>query len=174
VQIIGDEYGNVIYLGERECSIQRRHQKVIGESPSTAVTEEMRRKLGEAAVLLAKSAQYVNAGTMEFLLDSGGEFCFLEMNTRLQVEHPVTEEVTGIDLVKLQIRVAEGFPLPLQQEQVHIHGHAIECRICAEDPENDFMPSTGLITHYRPPQGRESVSRTASSKVTSSQCSMIH
>ncbi len=154
VQIIGDAYGNVIHLGERECSIQRRHQKVIEESPSTAVTEELRRKLGETAVLLAKCAQYVNAGTMEFLLDSSGKFCFLEMNTRLQVEHPVTEEVTGIDLVKLQIQIAEGYPLSYQQEQVRIHGHAIECRICAEDPENDFMPSTGLITHYRPPQGR--------------------
>jgi acetyl-CoA carboxylase biotin carboxylase subunit len=154
MQILADEYSDVVYLGERECSIQRRHQKVIEETPSTAVSDKLRRQLGEAAVGLAKAADYSNAGTMEFLLDSGGEFYFLEMNTRLQVEHPVTEEVTGIDLVKQQIRIAEGEPLPFRQEDIRMDGHAIECRICAEDPEESFMPSTGTLTRYALPQGR--------------------
>jgi acetyl-CoA carboxylase biotin carboxylase subunit len=154
MQILADEHGNVVYLGERECSVQRRHQKVIEESPSTAVSDKLRRQLGEAAVGLAKAAGYSNAGTMEFLLDSEGKFHFLEMNTRLQVEHPVTEEVTGIDLVKQQIRVAEGEPLPFRQEEVKMEGHAIECRICAEDPEEGFMPSTGILSRYRLPEGR--------------------
>jgi acetyl-CoA carboxylase biotin carboxylase subunit len=153
MQIIADSYGNVVHLSERECSIQRRHQKVIEESPSTAVNEDLRKKLGESAVRLAASSGYVNAGTIEFLLDSEGKFFFLEMNTRLQVEHPVTEAVTGQDLVKLQIKIAEGERLPFVQDQVHLNGHAIECRICAEDPENSFMPSTGILTRYQPPQG---------------------
>jgi acetyl-CoA carboxylase, biotin carboxylase subunit len=153
VQIIADSFGNVLYLGERECSIQRRHQKVIEESPSTAVDEILRARLGESAVHLAKSSGYVNAGTLEFLLDAEGSFFFLEMNTRLQVEHPVTEAITGLDLVKLQIKIAEGEPLPLWQNQVKLNGHAIECRICAEDPENAFMPSTGRLLRYQLPQG---------------------
>ena len=153
MQIIADSHGNVVYLGERECSIQRRHQKVIEESPSTAVNEVLRKQLGEAAVRLAKSAGYVNAGTVEFLLNSEGQSFFLEMNTRLQVEHPVTEAITGLDLVKLQIKVAEGERLPFDQSQIRCTGHAIECRICAEDPENSFMPSTGKLTRYQPPQG---------------------
>jgi len=154
MQILADEQGNVVYLGERECSVQRRHQKVIEETPSTAVNEQLRRQLGEAAVGLVKAAGYSNAGTMEFLLDSEGKFYFLEMNTRLQVEHPVTEEVTGIDLVKQQIRIAEGENLPFKQEEIRIRGHAIECRICAEDPEESFMPSTGILARYRLPEGR--------------------
>ncbi len=154
MQILADTRGNAVYLGERECSIQRRHQKVIEESPSVAVSDELRHKLGDAAVKLAKEAGYTNAGTMEFLLDAEGRFYFLEMNTRLQVEHPVTEEVTGIDLVRQQIRVAEGEKLPFRQEDIRFRGHAIECRICAEDPENGFMPSTGVLSHYDVPQGR--------------------
>jgi acetyl-CoA carboxylase, biotin carboxylase subunit len=153
MQIIADSHGNVVYLGERECSIQRRHQKVIEESPSVAVDGVLRQRLGQAAVALAKSAKYVNAGTLEFLLDSAGNFFFLEMNTRLQVEHPVTEAVTGLDLVHLQIKIAEGEVLPIKQEDVRLSGHAIECRICAEDPENSFMPSTGILETYHPPQG---------------------
>jgi len=153
VQILADSYGNTIYLGERECSIQRRHQKVIEESPSPAVDEKLRRTLGEAAVALAKAARYENAGTMEFLVDQQHNFHFLEMNTRLQVEHPVTEATTGVDLVKEQIQVAEGRELGLSQSDVRPRGHAIECRICAEDPQNDFLPSTGLLVRYRPPEG---------------------
>jgi acetyl-CoA carboxylase, biotin carboxylase subunit len=153
MQIIADSHGNIAYLGERECSIQRRHQKVIEESPSMAVSPALREDLGKAAVLLAKSSGYVNAGTLEFLLDSKGSFYFLEMNTRLQVEHPVTEAITGLDLVKLQIMIAEGEELPFQQDQVTMSGHAIECRICAEDPDNSFMPSTGKLMRYQPPQG---------------------
>ncbi|TSA23955.1 acetyl-CoA carboxylase biotin carboxylase subunit [bacterium] len=154
MQILADSYGNVLYLGERECSIQRRHQKVIEESPSTAVDEKLRGELGEAAVRLAKTAGYTNAGTMEFLLEPSGKFYFLEMNTRLQVEHPVTEEITGLDLVKQQIRIAEGERLSIRQEQLKFRGHAIECRICAEDAENGFMPSTGKLVRYQLPQGR--------------------
>ena len=154
MQIIADLYGNVVYLGERECSIQRRHQKVIEESPSTAVDSALRRQLGNAAVELATTSGYTNAGTLEFLLDNKGQFFFLEMNTRLQVEHPVTEEITRLDLVKLQIRIAEGEALPFSQDQITFQGHAIECRICAEDPEDSFMPSVGTLKRYRPPPGR--------------------
>jgi acetyl-CoA carboxylase biotin carboxylase subunit len=158
IQLMADEHGNCVYLGERECSVQRRHQKVIEEAPSAVVSEDLRRRMGEAAVRLALSAGYVNAGTVEFLVscdpNSGEEnFYFLEMNTRLQVEHPVTEMVTGLDLVHLQLRVAMGEPLPITQEDVRLRGHAIECRIYAEDPENNFFPSPGLITRLVQPGG---------------------
>ncbi len=146
--------GNAVHLGERECSIQRRHQKLIEESPSPAVDEDLRQKLGAAAVKLARTSQYTGAGTMEFLLDATGGYYFLEMNTRLQVEHPVTEEISGIDLVKEQIQVAEGLPLSIRQDQVKLSGHALECRICAENPADGFMPSTGMITRYEIPEGR--------------------
>ncbi len=153
IQLMADEHGRCVYLGERECSVQRRHQKVIEEAPSAVVGEDLRRRMGEAAVRLALSAGYVNAGTVEFLVDDKENFYFLEMNTRLQVEHPVTEMVTGLDLVHLQLRVAMGEPLPLTQEDVHLRGHAIECRIYAEDPENHFFPSPGLITRLIQPGG---------------------
>ncbi|HIP73244.1 MAG TPA: acetyl/propionyl/methylcrotonyl-CoA carboxylase subunit alpha [Anaerolineae bacterium] len=151
IQVMGDAQGNVIHLGERECSIQRRHQKIIEESPSPAVDGELRRKMGETAVLAAQTIQYTNAGTVEFLLDEDGQFYFLEMNTRLQVEHPVTELVTGIDLVAWQIRIAEGQPLPLTQTQVQWHGHAIEARVYAENPANDFLPVIGDVLLWREP-----------------------
>jgi acetyl-CoA carboxylase, biotin carboxylase subunit len=153
MQIIADEYGNTVYLGERECSVQRRHQKVLEESPSPATGSEMRRRMGEMAVKAAKAAQYSNAGTIECLADDNGHFYFLEMNTRLQVEHPVTELVTGLDLVQLQIRIASGEKLPFTQEHVEIRGHAIECRIYAEDPENNYFPSPGKITALAEPSG---------------------
>jgi acetyl-CoA carboxylase, biotin carboxylase subunit len=153
VQVIGDEHGNVVYLGERECSVQRRHQKVIEEAPSAVVTPELRRKMGETAVQVAKAAGYFNAGTVEFLVDKDLNFYFLEMNTRLQVEHPVTELVTGLDLVHLQIHVASGGKLPFKQEDVQLRGHAIECRIYAEDPDNNFFPSPGEITRLITPGG---------------------
>jgi acetyl-CoA carboxylase biotin carboxylase subunit len=153
IQVLVDQYGHAIYLGERECSIQRRHQKVIEETPSPFLTEELRQRMGEAAVTVVKAASYANAGTVEFLVDSNRDFYFLEVNTRLQVEHPVTELVTGLDLVEEQIRIAEGHPLQRTQEQVRRTGHAIECRIYAEDPENSFFPSTGMLRHFRPPQG---------------------
>jgi len=153
IQLMADEHGSCIYLGERECSVQRRHQKVIEEAPSGVVSEDLRRRMGEAAVRLALSAGYVNAGTVEFLVDAEENFYFLEMNTRLQVEHPVTEMVTGLDLVHLQLRVAMGEPLPITQEDVRLRGHAIECRIYAEDPENNFFPSPGLITRLVQPGG---------------------
>ncbi|HEY8462921.1 MAG TPA: acetyl-CoA carboxylase biotin carboxylase subunit [Bacillota bacterium] len=153
VQILIDEYGNGVYLGERDCSIQRRHQKVIEESPSPAVTPEVRQLLGEAAVIGAKSVGYTNAGTIEFLLDKNGQFYFMEMNTRIQVEHPVTELVTGIDLVKEQIKIAAGMELGMTQSDIIIRGHAIECRINAEDPTADFRPSPGRITLFHPPGG---------------------
>jgi propionyl-CoA carboxylase alpha chain len=154
VQILADRFGNVVYLGERECSIQRRHQKVIEETPSPVVDEDLRRQLGESAVRIARAAHYVNAGTLEFLIDEHRNYYFLEMNTRLQVEHPVTEMVTGFDLVREQIALAEGEPLHFKQTDIFPRGHAIECRICAEDPANDFFPSTGTLFRYRPPQGR--------------------
>ena len=153
IQLMADEHGSCVYLGERECSVQRRHQKVIEEAPSAVVSAALRQKMGEAAVRLALSAGYVNAGTVEFLVDARENFYFLEMNTRLQVEHPVTELVTGLDLVQLQLHVAMGKPLPLTQQDVRLRGHAIECRIYAEDPENNFFPSPGLITMLRQPSG---------------------
>jgi acetyl-CoA carboxylase, biotin carboxylase subunit len=153
IQVFGDEHGNVVYLGERECSVQRRHQKVIEEAPSAVVDEELRRKMGAVAVQAAKSAGYTNAGTVEFLVDAERKFYFLEMNTRLQVEHPVTELVTGLDLVHLQLRVAAGEKLPFRQEDLALRGHAIECRIYAEDPENNFFPSPGKITRLIRPSG---------------------
>ena len=153
VQILADEHGNCVYLGERECSLQRRHQKVLEEAPSAVVTPELRRRMGETAVRAAQAAGYTNAGTIEFLVDAEKNFYFLEMNTRLQVEHPVTELVTGLDLVQLQIRIAAGEPLPFTQNDVALRGHAIECRIYAEDPENNFMPSPGKITRLATPSG---------------------
>lgn len=153
VQLLADEHGNVVYLGERECSIQRRHQKVMEESPSPIVDAEMRQRMGEVAVGVAKASNYTNAGTVEFLVDQDRNFYFLEMNTRLQVEHPVTELVTGLDLVHLQIHIAAGEKLPFAQEEVKIRGHAIECRIYAEDPDNNFFPSPGIIRLLLPPSG---------------------
>src|ERR1700722_10825793 len=153
IQLMADEHGSCVYLGERECSVQRRHQKVIEEAPSAMVSEDLRRRMGEAAARLALSAGYVNAGTVEFLVDDAENFYFLEVNTRLQVEDPVTEVVTGLDLVHLQLLVAMGEPLPLAQEDVRLRGHAVECRIYAEDPENNFFPSPGLITRLVQPGG---------------------
>ncbi|HXT72775.1 MAG TPA: acetyl-CoA carboxylase biotin carboxylase subunit [Candidatus Angelobacter sp.] len=153
IQILGDHYGHMIYLGERECSVQRRYQKVIEEAPSPIMTSELRRAMGEAAVKLARAGGYTNAGTLEFLVDAQRSFYFLEMNTRLQVEHPVTEMVTSCDLVKLQIRVAAGEPLPIAQENIELRGHAIECRIYAEDPDNNFFPSPGTILARNVPSG---------------------
>ncbi len=153
-QILADKYGNVIHLGERDCSVQRNHQKMIEESPSPALDEELRQKMGEAAVKAAKASHYENAGTIEFLLEKNGNFYFMEMNTRIQVEHPVTEWVTGIDLVKEQIRIASGEKLSYTQEDVHLSGHAIECRINAENPEKGFRPSPGTITDMYLPGGK--------------------
>src|SRR5205807_1846008 len=153
MQILGDEQGNCVWLGERECSIQRRHQKVLEESPSPLVDPDMRRRMGEIAVRVAKAANYTNAGTVEFLSDQEKNFHFLEMNTRLQVEHPVTELITGLDLVHLQIRIAAGEKLPFSQDQVQVRGHAMECRIYAEDPDNNFFPSPGQITLLDEPSG---------------------
>ena len=152
-QIMADSHGNVIHLGERDCSIQRRHQKLLEEAPSPALTPELREKMGTAAVMAAKSINYVGAGTVEFLLAQNGEFYFMEMNTRIQVEHPVTEMITGLDLVSEQIRVAQGEKLQLTQEQVVLRGHSIECRINAEDPDHDFRPAPGRISGYLPPGG---------------------
>jgi len=152
-QLIGDSYGNIIHLGERECSIQRRNQKVLEEAPSSAIDDDLRQRMGQAAVKGAKHVGYVNAGTMEFLLDKHKNFYFIEMNTRIQVEHPVTELVTGLDLIKEQIRVAAGAQLSLTQDQVSINGHAIECRINAENPEMNFMPSPGTIEELNLPGG---------------------
>jgi len=153
IQIIGDQHGNLIYLGERECSVQRRHQKVVEEAPSSIVDPDMRRRMGETAVKVGKAAGYFNAGTVEFLVDDKKNFYFLEMNTRLQVEHPVTEFVTGLDLVHLQMQIASRERLPLKQEDITIRGHAIECRVYAEDPDNNFMPSPGKITRLLQPAG---------------------
>ncbi|MBU0716770.1 MAG: acetyl-CoA carboxylase biotin carboxylase subunit, partial [Planctomycetes bacterium] len=153
VQIIGDNHGNVVYLGERDCSIQRRHQKLIEESPSPSIDARTRRDLCVAAVRLAKAADYTNAGTVEFLVDSKGKFFFIEVNARIQVEHPVTEMTSDIDLVKAQIKVAAGTPLGFNQRGIVPRGHALECRINAEDPEADFRPCPGVITKFRPPGG---------------------
>ncbi|MEP0827757.1 MAG: acetyl-CoA carboxylase biotin carboxylase subunit [bacterium] len=153
IQIFADSHGHAVYLGERECSIQRRHQKVIEESPSPILTPELREKMGTAAVSLAKESRYLGAGTVEFLVDKNRNFYFLEVNTRLQVEHPVTEMVTGLDLVREQINVAEGYSLSFLQEEIAPRGHAIECRIYAENPHQDFLPSTGTLTEYREPSG---------------------
>ena len=153
MQIFADEHGNTVWLGERECSVQRRHQKVLEESPSPIVDSDMRRRMGEVAVRAAQACNYINAGTIEFLVDEQKNFYFLEMNTRLQVEHPVTELVTGLDLVQLQIRVASGEPLPFKQEDLSLRGHAMECRVYAEDPDNQFFPSPGRITRLISPSG---------------------
>ncbi|QKJ64494.1 acetyl-CoA carboxylase biotin carboxylase subunit [Flavobacterium sp. M31R6] len=153
IQVMADSHGNILYLFERECSIQRRHQKVVEEAPSAVLTPELRKKMGEAAVLVAKSCDYLGAGTVEFLLDENNNFYFLEMNTRLQVEHPVTELITGTDLVELQIRVARGEELTIKQEDLKIKGHALELRVYAEDPMNDFLPSVGHLDVYQLPVG---------------------
>ena len=153
VQVMGDTHGNIVYLFERECSIQRRHQKVVEEAPSAILTPELRKAMGEAAVRVAKACDYVGAGTVEFLVDAERNFYFLEMNTRLQVEHPVTEMITGLDLVELQIRVARGEKLPFSQKDLHINGHALELRVYAEDPLNNFLPSVGTLEKYRLPVG---------------------
>ena len=155
VQVLGDEHGHIIHLGERECSIQRRHQKVVEECPSPLMLAkpELREEIGEAALRIARAVNYASAGTLEFLADQDGRFYFLEMNTRLQVEHPVTEWVTGIDLVRWQLRIAAGERLTIEQQDVRWHGSALECRIYAEDPENNFFPSPGQIIHYQEPSG---------------------
>ena len=153
-QILANRYGNVVHLGERDCSIQRNHQKLIEESPSPALSEDLRAKMGDAAVKAAMAAGYTNAGTIEFLLEPNGSFYFMEMNTRIQVEHPVTECVTGIDLIKAQIRIAAGEPLQFTQKDIHITGHAIECRINAESPEKNFRPSPGTIQDMYLPGGK--------------------
>ena len=153
IQVLGDEHGNIVHLFERECSIQRRHQKVIEEAPSSVLTPELRARMGQCAVDVARACDYTGAGTVEFLLDDQHNFYFLEMNTRLQVEHPVTEYITGLDLVKEQIRVAEGQPLPFRQEDLTINGHALELRVYAEDPQNNFLPDIGRLQTYVRPQG---------------------
>lgn len=153
VQVVADRFGNVVHLGERDCSIQRRHQKMIEESPCVALSEELRKKMGDTAVRAAKAVGYESAGTIEFLLDKSGEFYFMEMNTRIQVEHPVSEFVSGVDLIKEQIRVAAGEPLSVSQEDITLRGHAIECRINAEDPSRHFMPCPGTVTNLHLPGG---------------------
>lgn len=153
IQILADEHGNIVHLFERECSIQRRHQKVIEEAPSSVLTQEMRLKMGACAVDVARSCNYVGAGTVEFLLDENHDFYFLEMNTRLQVEHPVTEFITGLDLVKEQIKIARGEKLGYDQSDISMNGHAIEVRVYAEDPYNNFLPDIGKLECYEPPKG---------------------
>lgn len=153
IQVMGDKFGNAVYLGERDCSIQRRHQKLIEEAPSPALSQELREQMGEAAVAAAQAVNYHGAGTVEFLLDKYGKFYFMEMNTRIQVEHPVTEFVTGIDLIKEQIMVAAGFPLSFSQDDIKLNGWSIECRINAENPAKNFMPSPGRINNYLAPGG---------------------
>jgi acetyl-CoA carboxylase biotin carboxylase subunit len=153
IQVLGDKHGNLVYLFERDCSIQRRHQKVIEEAPSSLLTPEKRKAMGEAALGVARSCNYYGAGTVEFIVDENVDFFFLEMNTRLQVEHPVTEEITGIDLVKEQILIAEGHQLSFKQEDLKIKGHSLEVRVYAEDPTNNFLPDIGKLTTYQPPKG---------------------
>ncbi len=153
IQILADNYGNVIYLGERDCSIQRRHQKLLEEAPSPVMTQELREQMGTAAVKAAQSINYTGAGTVEFLVDQSGNFYFMEMNTRIQVEHPVTEMITGLDLIAEQIRIAQGDKLSVTQDQVKLRGHSIECRINAEDPDHNFRPHPGRISGYLPPGG---------------------
>ena len=153
IQILGDDYGHIVHLGERDCTIQRRHQKLIEESPSPVVDSRLRKKMGDMAVKVAKTANYVNAGTVEFLLDEKGSFYFMEMNTRIQVEHPVTELVASVDLIKMQLRIASGEKIPFKQEDIEFRGSAIECRINAEDPDKDFIPSPGKIETFIPPSG---------------------
>jgi acetyl-CoA carboxylase, biotin carboxylase subunit len=152
-QVLADDYGNVVHLGERDCSIQRRHQKLLEEAPSAVLTLELRQKMGDAAVRAAASIGYVGVGTVEFLLDASGDFYFMEMNTRIQVEHPVTEMITGLDLIAEQLRVAQGEKLSFEQKDIQLRGHAIECRINAEDPEHNFRPNPGRISAYLPPGG---------------------
>jgi propionyl-CoA carboxylase alpha chain len=154
IQVMADSHGNILYLFERECSIQRRHQKVVEEAPSSVLTPEIRKQMGEAAVKVAKACDYLGAGTVEFLLDENKNFYFLEMNTRLQVEHPVTEMITGLDLVEMQIKIARGEAMDIQQEELEIKGHAVELRVYAEDPLNDFAPSVGHLDVYKLPQGK--------------------
>lgn len=153
VQIIADRHGNIVHLGERDCSIQRRHQKLIEEAPSPKMTEALRLEMGEVAVRAAKAVHYDSVGTVEFLLDKSDHFYFMEMNTRIQVEHPVTELVTGLDLIKEQISIAAGYPLSMQQADIKMNGWAIECRINAEDPTKNFIPSPGKVEVYQPPGG---------------------
>ena len=182
IQVLGDQHGNILYLGERECSIQRRHQKVVEEAPSPFVTPEMRKAMGEQAVALARAVGYYSAGTVELIVSgadtTGKSFYFLEMNTRLQVEHPVTEEVTGLDLVEQMIRVAAGEKLKLKQDDVKLDGWAVETRVYAEDPYRGFLPSTGRLVRYRPvtgePRGRHSSSASTTASSRAAKCRMFY